>query len=65
VGLILILTKPSDMRISILLHLSSHPFIPLPQPVFYLRVLSVFLTPHSFDVTLLTLGLDPFLFCSK
>jgi hypothetical protein len=28
---------------------------------FYLRVLSVFLTPHSVGVTFFTLGLHPFL----
>jgi hypothetical protein len=32
---------------------------------FYWRVLSVFLTSHSFSVTFLTLGLHPFLFSSK
>jgi hypothetical protein len=88
----LILAKDSVMRISIPLHLSSRPFIPLPRFIrsrrpttllvpslvfsplcsfkrhirgFFIKVLSVFLTPHSFIVTFWTLGLRPFSFYQK
>jgi hypothetical protein len=55
----LILTKDSAMRIFIPLDLSSRSFTP------HMRGLSAFRTPHSFNMTFLTLGLRPFLFIYK
>ena len=60
----LILTKASNMRISIPLFL----LCVLPKRHMmgsYLRVLPVFLTLHSFIVTFFTLDLRLFLFCCK
>ncbi len=60
----LFLAKASAMRISIPLDLSSRPFIP--PPFFILsKSFTVFLTLHSFSVTLLPFGLRLFLFSCK